>query len=181
VKKRTALTLVDPKDETEKLKKLFDELLQKTNKNYPKDSDVAAFRKLLGDNPNLKLYERTVGVMGYAESFLLQVGSPLSPGLNEVLREKQREIRKRLGYDEASEMEKLLITHAALCWLRLGLIEIGYSNVMSQSITLTLGAYWEKRLLMAQKRFERACEALERVRRLARTAPGLRLAGTKVA
>ena len=31
---------------------------------------------------------------------------------------------------------------------------------MSQSITLTLGMYWEKRLAAAQQRFTRACESL---------------------
>jgi hypothetical protein len=42
---------------------------------------------------------------------------------------------------------------------------------MKQSITLTVGAYWDKRLSMAQKRFMRACESLARVRRLSRRIP----------
>jgi hypothetical protein len=181
MKKKTALTLVDPKDETEKITKRFDELLAKTNKNSPKDSDVEALRQLLRDNPEMNLYDRCIGLMGYAESYLLQAGSPLSPGLNEVLREKQRQVRKKLGYDEASEMEQLLISHAALCWLRLGLIEIGYTSIMSKGSTLTLGSWWEKRLSLAQKRFERACETLERVRKLSRSTPALRLVGQKTA
>jgi hypothetical protein len=41
-------------------------------------------------------------------------------------------------------------------------------NAMKQSITLTLGMYWEKRLSAAQRRFTRACETLARVRKLSR-------------
>jgi hypothetical protein len=37
---------------------------------------------------------------------------------------------------------------------------------MRQSLTMTLGSYWEKRLAAAQKRFNRTCESLERVRKL---------------
>ncbi|HEV8136372.1 MAG TPA: hypothetical protein VGP85_16955 [Pyrinomonadaceae bacterium] len=44
---------------------------------------------------------------------------------------------------------------------------------MAQSITLTLGMYWEKRLSAAQRRFTRACETLARVRKLSRNTPAL--------
>ena len=56
----------------------------------------------------------------------------------------------------------------ALCWLRLTLAELAYSNGVKGSITLTLGVYMEKRLSMAQKRFTRSCETLTRVRKLSR-------------
>ena len=46
--------------------------------------------------------------------------------------------------------EQLLIQQAALCWLKLNVIQLQYSNAMKQSITLTLGMYWEKRLSAAQ-------------------------------
>ena len=50
-------------------------------------------------------------------------------------------------------------------------MELRYTSVIRQSITLTLGAYWEKRLTAAQKRFNRACESLERVRKLSARVP----------
>ena len=46
---------------------------------------------------------------------------------------------------------------------------------MRRSITLTLGAYWEKRLTAARKRFDRACESLERVRKLTGRIPGVQI------
>ena len=57
--------------------------------------------------------------------------------------------------------------------LKLNLVELSYSGTMKQSITLTLGMYWEKRLSAAQKRFTRACETLARVRKLSRNTPAL--------
>ncbi|HEX7175732.1 MAG TPA: hypothetical protein VF240_10775 [Pyrinomonadaceae bacterium] len=53
----------------------------------------------------------------------------------------------------------------------LSMIELRYTGVMRQSITLTLSAYWEKRLTAAQKRFTRACESMERVRKLSARVP----------
>lgn len=180
MEKKANLSLVDPKDETEKIKKLFDELLQKTNKTNPKDADVDALRKLLRDHPDMKLYDRIAGIMTQAEGFIFAKG-PLSPGLNAVLSEKQDALREDLGYKEASEMEKLLIFHASVCWLRLAQAEFWYSNVMKSDASLRVCEYWERKLTTAQKRFTRACETLERVRLMARNRPALKLVGQKIA
>jgi hypothetical protein len=37
---------------------------------------------------------------------------------------------------------------------------------MSESIILTLGQYWEKRLSAAQRRYLRACTTLARIRKM---------------
>ena len=84
-------------------------------------------------------------------------------------------LRNELGYREAPLLEQLLIQHAALCWLKLSLVELQYSYATKGSITLTVGMYWEKRLTAAQKRFTRACETLARVRKLARNTPALQV------
>lgn len=82
-------------------------------------------------------------------------------------------MRKDLGYENASPLERLLIQQVTLCWLNLNIVEFRHSNLMQQSITLTLGMYWEKRLSAAQRRFTRACETLARVRKLSRNNPAL--------
>jgi len=73
---------------------------------------------------------------------------------------------RALGHDKAPPLERILIEHAALCWLRLQCIEQTYSGIMAQSVTLAQGDYWERRLSSAQRRYLRACETLARVRRL---------------
>jgi hypothetical protein len=164
MKKQTNLTLVDP--ELADLHRQFDELLAKTNKNNPNDADVRALSKLLEDNSTAKLWNRVAGVMAHAEGFMLNVASPLFPGLNEVFRHKQGDIREKLGYEGASEMEQLLISHASLCWLRLGLAEFYYSKALGSNTTFRALEHYEKALSGAQRRFTRACETLARVRRL---------------
>jgi hypothetical protein len=82
-------------------------------------------------------------------------------------------MKKELGSEGAPLLEQLLIQQAALCWLKHNLVELSYSGTMKQSITLTLGIYWEKRLNAAQRHFTRACETLARVRKLSRNTPAL--------
>jgi hypothetical protein len=74
------------------------------------------------------------------------------------------DLRRELAGDNPSKVESLLAHHAALCWLRLAEVELMFSSKLAGSHTLTLGAYYDKRLSMAQRRFTRACETLERVR-----------------
>jgi hypothetical protein len=90
-------------------------------------------------------------------------------------RHRLQGLKKDLENEGAPLLEQLLIQHAALCWLKLNLVELSYSNAMKQSITLTLGMYWEKRLTAAQKRFTRACETLTRVRRWSRNTPAVQV------
>jgi len=96
-------------------------------------------------------------------------------GLKECWKARLQALKKEMGSDGAPILEQLLIQQAALCWLKLTLIELRYSSVMKQSITLTLGLYWEKRLTAAQRRFTRACETLARVRKLSRNTPALQV------
>lgn len=73
-------------------------------------------------------------------------------------------LRQEMGYDEATPAERVLIEHAVLCHVRLGMIEHLYSRHTSGSTDLT--EHYEKRLTLAQRRFTRAVETLARVRAL---------------
>ena len=108
----------------------------------------------------------------YAERAVIE-NSPAVHGVKECWRLRLASLRNELGYVGAPILEQLLIQDAALSWLKLSIIELQYSNVMKQSITLTLGIFWEKRLSAAQRRFTRACETLARVRKLSRNTPAL--------
>jgi hypothetical protein len=80
----------------------------------------------------------------------------------------RRDLRLSLGHDTASPLERVLIEHVCACWLRLAVMEIRYCAVVTANNTLTQVAHTEKRLTEAQKRFNRACESLARVRKLLR-------------
>lgn len=162
------------KDEAEQIRKKFGDLLSKTNKEHPRPADVKALADLLGDHRSMELWRSVASVAQQAELTVIENATAV-PALKECWKHKQLSLKRELGYEDASPLERLLIQQAVLCWLKLNLVELNYSSVMKQSITLTLGIYWEKRLTAAQKRFTRACETLARVRKLSRNIPALQV------
>jgi hypothetical protein len=156
----------------EKIRAKFVDLLSKTNKERPSAEHVKAFSDLLYGNKSLELW-RDVASAGQLAELTVIESANVVPALKESWKHRLQALKKDLGNEGAPVLEQLLIQQAALCWLKLNLVELSYANVMKQSITLTLGIYWEKRLTAAQRRFNRACETLARVRKLARHTPAL--------
>ena len=159
-------------DKAEETRTKFRALLDKTNKEHPNPKDLNALSDLLSDNKKLELW-RDVASAGYLAEIMVIQNAHATAGLKECWKHRLQVLKKDLGYDGAPMLEQLLIQQAALCWLKLNLVELSYSGTMKQSHTLTLGIYWEKRLSAAQKRFTRACETLARVRKLSRNTPAL--------
>ena len=116
---------------------------------------------------------RGIASAGYLAELTVIENARVTTAVKECWKHPLLVLKKELGVDEATLLEQLLIQQAALCWLKLNLVELGYSSTMKQSITLTLGLYWEKRLTAAQRRFTRACQTLARVRKLSRNTPAL--------
>lgn len=159
-------------DKAEETRITFRALLDKTNKEHPNPKDLKALSDLLSDNRKLELW-RDVASAGYLAEIMVVENAHATAGLKECWKHRLQVLKKDLGYDGAPMLEQLLIQQAALCWLKLNIVELSYSGAMKQSHTLTLGMYWEKRLTAAQRRFTRACETLARVRKLSRNAPAL--------
>ena len=161
-------------DMAEETRTKFRALLDKTNKEQPNPKDVKALSDLLSGNRKLELWRDVVSAGHLAELTVID-NARATAAVKECWKQRLQTLKKDLGYEDAPLLEQLLIQQTALCWLKLTLVELGYSNTMTQSITLTLGIYWEKRLTAAQRRFTRACETLARVRRLSRNTPVLQL------
>jgi hypothetical protein len=159
-------------DKAEQTRATFQALLEKTNKDHPNPKDVKALSDLLSGNRKLELW-RDVASAAYLAEHMVMENANATAALKECWKHRLQVLKKDLGYDDAPMLEQLLIQQAALCWLKLNLVELSYTGTMKQSITLTLGMYWEKRLTAAQKRFTRAGETLARVRKLSRNTPAL--------
>jgi hypothetical protein len=161
-------------DRAEQIRTRFQVLLDQTNKENPHPRDVKSLAVLLRDNRTLELW-REIASAGYLAVLMVIENARATPAVKECWKQRIQVLKKDLGSDGAPMLEQLLIQHAVLCWLRLTLAELAYSNVVKGSITLTLGLYMEKRLSMAQKRFTRACETLTRVRMRSCNTPALQL------
>ncbi len=168
-KKANAITTSEspgePSNENQIRERSF-ELVHKTNKNDPRPADVEELREMLSDHRGLALWRMVGGIAQAVELTMLSRASFLTPALRECWSERLRQTRLDLGYNNAPEAEQLLIAHVALCWLRLNLVEHGYTSNTSGEHTLTAGIYWEKRLTAAQRRYTRAVETLAKVQAL---------------
>lgn len=76
--------------------------------------------------------------------------------------------QKEFGYDEANALEKTMIMHIVVCWIRLQYVEQQFNLHVLGEHTMREGQYWDRRLSAAQRRYLRAVESLARVRRLMR-------------
>jgi hypothetical protein len=161
-------------EKAEQTRTQFRALLDKTNKEHPQPKDVKALAELLSDNRKLELW-RDVKSAGYLAELMVIENARATAAVKECWKHRLQALKKELGSEGAPLLEQLLIQQAALCWLKLNLVELSYSSTMKQSITLTLGIFWEKRLSAAQKRFTRACETLTRVRKLSRNTAALQV------
>jgi hypothetical protein len=86
--------------------------------------------------------------------------------MSEAWRERAEHLKEELGHKTATPAERMLISHIVLCWLQLGFIECKYAVVIAESVTLAQGRMWDRRVTLAQRRFTRALEALQRLRAL---------------
>lgn len=139
-------------------------LYRKTDKANPKPEDVEALRDFLLVNPEKAKY---IGDMSLqAEVQLLGQAFSNNKGSEVACDEVMHNMRMALGYKTAPAIEKPLIYHVCLCWLRLQFCEIKYTEIAGGSLTMAQGEYLEKKLSAHQRRYLRAVETLARIRRL---------------
>ena len=158
--------------EAQAVEKRFRELFDKANKRDRPGATAAAadLRTLMHKNAAENLWRRVQGPMAVAEAFALEHSSGMTPGVAECWRERLANMRRELAGEAPSEVESLLAQHASMCWLRLAEVELQYTSHLAKSHTFASGVYHEKRLTMAQRRFTKAVETLERVRMMKRRA-----------
>jgi hypothetical protein len=170
-------------EEARDVRKRFEELYDKANPSLPSGgagpaalAAGEALRRLLRDNHAEELWRRIPGPMSVAESHAVEHFAGVTAGVRESWRARLNRLRKDFAGENPSYAESMLAQHAALCWLRLAEAEILHTSKLSAPHALSVGVYYEKRLTMAQRRFTKACETLERVRMMRRRAGQIRAA-----
>jgi hypothetical protein len=147
---------------------LFIESFKKARGIGAKSADVARFREVIGATREAGLTpwrEMRDPLEAAADLTLTATAKMVGEALPLLWREQMRDMRAALGYAAAPPLERPLIDHACLCWLRLALMELRYSS-LTEDNTLKAVEHTEKRVASAQKRFNRACETLAKVRKL---------------
>ena len=143
------------------------EFLTRLQKGRGTAEDIERFNKSLKDGPNI------IQLFDLAENAKQAILRNLA-GDNQALKlansEKLEIIKNELGYDQSSQLERLLIEQIVLCNLRLYWVENLMIVNMKQATMLQV-QHWEKRLSANQRRYFRAIETLARVRKLASRTP----------
>jgi hypothetical protein len=141
-----------------------EELLALTDRAQRGDrSTLPALRELL-KNP------AAVDVLGgdlarQAQLTLIDKFSGKNLLFKESLTRKLELLRDELGGAPPTPLERLLVDRVVACWLHLHHLEIGYSA--KEGMSLDLGAYYQRCLSSAQKRYLSAIKTLALVRKLA--------------
>lgn len=138
------------------------ELFKATNKEKPAPADLERLRKHFVEHPN------DIALLGDLTN---QVESRLCDTFKHSqimiisLQGYCKTLRKELGYKGAPMLEKTLIDHVVICWMRMHICELQYETY-TKGATLTVATFWENTLSATQKRYLRACETLARIRKL---------------
>jgi hypothetical protein len=149
------------------LKKLQD-LMAKVDRDKPDPKALQQFRSMLDTKPQV-----VRALCNLAQENADKVLKTIASGTLafEAVTRDMRLMREDMGYTTAPELERTLIDHVVLCWLRLQRAELAYTQVFGATVTLEQARHWERKLTAAQTRYLRACETLARVRRLSRSTP----------
>lgn len=154
----------EPADVKKRFRALFDKINEDGGAKA-KESDVEALRGMMREHSDLKLHREIPGPGQASIDYLLQMRMA-GAAMSEAWRERVEEIRRGLGFEGASYAEKMLIDHAALCWLQHAFISFNYSRVLSQGATVAQGHLLDKRVSAAQRRVTRSLTELARLRAL---------------
>lgn len=145
---------------TEREMELYAEVLSKSD---PSAEARAWFHKQLSSTPD---EWRNLGdLMKEATDHALK-DFWLGYGTKEAVKRGAELLKAELGFENASPLERLLIEQAVLCHIRLGMVEHSYSRQLSGSYHFNVGAHWEMRLTLAQRRYMKAITTLAKVRSL---------------
>lgn len=129
------------------------------------ERDVERVRAMFREHKDLELWRIVPGPGQAPIDYLLQQRMA-GAAMSEAWRQRVEQMKRDLGYEEATGAEHLLIYHAVLCWFQLAFIELKYSHVISEGATLAQGRLWDRRVTLAQRRFTRALTELARLRAL---------------
>lgn len=139
-------------------------LLREVDKSSPEPGAVAKLAEHLARHPDIAAL---LGDLAEMTQRTIIDRSFTQPSVRTAITVRLESMRAELGYDtSSSELEKSLIRHLLLCWLRLFDCELRYQATMQGGPSMEEGRFWEQKLSANQKRYLRACESLAKVRRL---------------
>ena len=139
-------------------------LVAQVDKKKPAAGDVSALRNFLEAHPGVW---RITGDLAEQANLIMIEDMQAPTAMKEALKVGLSAMAAELTQPGDGELEKLIIRQIVGCWVSLSYVEYVLGrNTVEGNFTIPQGAYWEKRVSSAQRRYLRALETLARVRRL---------------
>ena len=156
----------------EKASPEFFELVERCYKENPDEDDLTELGAWLDKNPDL-----WSSVFDLARSVRVNLVKNMIPqrAARIGIRRNIVKLRRDMGYEDASTLEKLLIENVINTWLRYQWAEYRYTSYSIGSHVTSQGKYWSGVLSACQRRYLRAIETLARVCKLTRNTPTLQV------
>jgi len=151
----------------------FVDLLTRVYEPTPKPIDIKNIRKWMDEYP--EIWRVVFDISNVIETNLIDEVRP-EQAVQWAIRKNAEELRAGLGFEGATLMEQLLINNIIVSWLRVQWTEYRLILYMGQDEKwMSEIEFWEKRLNVAQRRFLRASETLEKIRKLSTKNPTLQV------
>lgn len=138
------------------------ELVERTDKENPKSEDLRKIRELLDkDDTLVRLNESS------EQAFNRVINSYTTSALVKELFHRQiAEKRNAFDYESENVMVQMLINQVILCHIRLTTFDQFHAERTKESSSIASGLYWDRLLSSYQRRFQKGCESLAKVKRL---------------
>jgi hypothetical protein len=111
------------------------------------------------------LMEATGNLASRARDMLVEKYCGKNLLVREGIYRKMESLRAELAGTNPTPLEHLLVDRVVTCWLHLHHLEVIYAG--KESMTLDLGAYYQRCITLAQKRYLSAIKTLAQIRKLA--------------
>lgn len=141
-------------------------LVKRVNGKNPTRADLDALRRVL-DTHDGAVLSVIGGTAVLSHIFDKYNAGNAGAAARLVMEAEARRMGERLGRDSAPPFERPLIDHIVVCWVRLQLVERDQAANTSGAHNRESGAYWDRRLSEAQRRYLRAFNLLAKLRHMA--------------
>ena len=154
------VTASEPSNLFPKDLKEYDTLMERTKRGD--ETTLPVLREMLTEPLIVEIWGN---MAAYAERSLIRKLSGNDLAIREGLHRKMESLRAELAGPTPSPLERLLVERIVVCWLHLYRLETIYVDKESES--LHLGAYYQRSVSAAHRRFLSAIKTLVVVRKLA--------------
>jgi hypothetical protein len=124
------------------------------------------------------MVEACGNMAAHAENSLIRKLAGKDVAIREGVHQKMESLRAELSGPSPAPLERLLAERIVACWLHLYLLELNYAG--KENMSLELGAYYQRSISAAHKRYLSAMKTLAVVRKLALPALQVNIARKQV-